>query len=231
MDRSIHVFTSRTNRWRTLAYLLVLLAVWVGLGIVLRRQLGWLLDPVAVRREVRTFGVLAPLVFFLLQAAQVVVAPIPGQVLALAAGYLFGTLVGTMITVVGATAGSYVAFVLARRYGRSYVERVVEPGILERFDALSHDHGLKVLFLVFLFPGLPDDLICFTAGLTDLRIRKMVAVSLVGRIPGFFLVAAAGAGIADRQFVTSAVLLGVVVLASLLVYLRRERILDWIERV
>lgn len=225
----ISVFRSPGDRRRTVAYLVVLLAAWAGLWLFTRRQLGWLLDPDALREFLRGFGALAPLAFVVLQAAQVVVAPIPGQALGFAAGYLFGTVVGTTVSVVGATAGSYVAFHLSRRYGRSYVEGVVDPEFLATFDDIVADRGLTALFLVFFVPGLPDDVICFAAGLTDLDIEKMVAASFVGRIPGYFLVAVAGAGLARGRVVEAAVLVGALVAASGVVYLQRERVVAWLE--
>lgn len=132
------------------------------------------------------------MVFLLVQATQVVIAPIPGQALALVSGYLFGPIEGTVYSVVGATIGSFVAFSLSRRYGRPYVGRTVPDGTLERMDAFLDRHGLFGLFLAFLIPGLPDDAICFVGGLSELDVRSMVAVSAVGRIPGYFVINLAG---------------------------------------
>lgn len=224
------VFRSRRSRWRSLAYLVVIVGAWIGLGLLARQQFGWLLDPLALREFVRGFGVLAPLVFVLLQAAQVVVAPIPGQVLALAAGYLFGPVLGTAVSVVGATIGSYVAFRLSRHYGRSYVERVVRPGVIEEFDAVVAERGLTTLFLVFLVPGLPDDVVCFVAGLTDLDLRKMTAVSFVGRIPGYFLVALSGGELAGGNVLGGVALVALLVAVTVVVYLQRRTVVDWLER-
>ena len=167
----------------------------------------------------------APAVFVAIQALQVVIAPIPGHAMGLVSGYLFGTLWGTLYSVVGAVVGSYVAFSLSRRFGRPFVESVVDPDTLDRFDDLTHDHGLFALFVVFLVPGLPDDVLCFTAGLTDLRIHHMVAVALIGRFPGFFLANLAGAQFAAARFEEGVAVLAFIALLSLLAYAFRGPLL------
>jgi uncharacterized membrane protein YdjX (TVP38/TMEM64 family) len=116
------VFASKRGRRTAIVGLGVLVGLWILATLVLRQYVPGITDPQQLKEYVLTFGPLAPAAFVLLQVAQVVVAPIPGQVVALAGGYLFGTLAGTAYSILGATIGSYVAFALARRYGREFVE-------------------------------------------------------------------------------------------------------------
>lgn len=223
------VFVSRRSRRRTLLYTLALL---VGGGLVLLAtrtvapQLG---DPGALRATIRGFGVWAPVAFVVLQAAQVVVAPIPGQVFGFASGYLFGALLGTAYSVLGAAIGSAVVFVLTRRYGRTYTERVVVPETLARFDGVAGDRGLATLFVCFLVPGLPDDVLCFVGGLTDIDLRKLIAIAVVGRFPGFLLVNLAGAQVAAQRHVEAGVVLLALFALSGIGYLWRDAILGRLQ--
>jgi uncharacterized membrane protein YdjX (TVP38/TMEM64 family) len=188
-----------------------------------------LTDPKALRRWLLGFGVFAPLIFILLQAAQVVVAPIPGQVLGVASGYLFGTLWGTVYSLVGATLGTWIALRLARRFGRPFVERVLAAELIDRFDRIAEERGLLAMFLVFLVPGLPDDVICFVAGVTELRIRNLLVASLIGRLPGYLLANAAGDSLAATRYVEAGVILAVLGIAAGIGYLYRERVLTALE--
>ena len=209
-----------------------LLAAWFLLllagSLLARFGAPWLRDPMAVRTFVLGFGILAPVAFVVVQASQVVLAPIPGQVLGFVAGYLFGALWGTALSLLGATIGTYVAVRLSRRYGRPAVERLVRPETIELFDAAVDRRGLLALFVVFLVPGLPDDAICFAAGLTRLRVSRVLGVSLAGRAPGYALVAFAGAGVAGGRLVDAAVLLGVLVAVSVAAYLARDELGRWL---
>ncbi len=225
MLREVRIFTSARTRRTTVAYLVIIGLLFVGLSILLPRQFPVLTNSDALREYVDGFGLYAPLVFVLLQASQVVVAPIPGQLLAFASGYLFGPAFGTVYSVVGATIGSYVAFSLSRRFGRPYVEKVVHDETLEQFDALVGNRGLLALFFIFLIPGLPDDVICFAGGLTEMDIRKMVAVSLLGRLPGYFLINLAGAQLAANRFVQTGFIVGALLVASAWGYWKRNSLL------
>jgi uncharacterized membrane protein YdjX (TVP38/TMEM64 family) len=226
----VKLFASRAHRDRTLLRVgaLVLALVTVGAGV--RLFAPTLFDPLALRALVLSFGPLAPVAFVLLQAVQVVVAPVPGQVVGLVGGYLFGAVLGTLLSLLGVAIGSTVVFVLSRRYGRPYVERWIVPETLDRFDDLVERAGLPGLFVVFFVPGLPDDAICFLAGLTTIPVRKLVAVAVVGRAPGFLLVAVAGADLAAGRLSAALWLLAALTAASLAGYLYREQIVAALSR-
>lgn len=185
-------------------------------------------DPEAFRAFFLGFGVLAPAAFVVVQAAQVVVAPVPGQVLGFVAGYLFGAFWGTVLSVLGASVGTAVAVAVTRRYGRPAVLRLVRPETVAEFDAAVDRRGLLALFVVFLIPGLPDDAICFVAGLTRLDVRRIVVVSAVGRLPGYAVVSLAGSRLAGGRPGDTVVLLGVLVAVSAAVYLARDAIGRWL---
>jgi uncharacterized membrane protein YdjX (TVP38/TMEM64 family) len=219
------VFATRRAAWIAAGLLLVLIVVAVGGAVLFDRSVGSLLDPETVRTTVEQFGVLAPVAFIGLQVLQVIVAPIPGQVLALAGGYVFGPALGLTYSLIGATIGSAIAFGLSRRFGRPTVERLVHPRTLETVDRFLEDHGRVAVFLVFLVPGLPDDALCFVCGLTPLPLRTLIVLSALGRIPGYALLALAGGRFAThRPGEATLIVLGVGVLA-LLGYVFRRRIL------
>ena len=218
------LFVSARGRRRAVAVLVgyVLFAALLAVGVP--RLFPWLADPETVRTTIRATGPLAPLTFLAIQALQVLVAPIPGQLLGFVAGYLFGVVLGTILSVAGATIGGYIAFVIARRYGRPIVERLVTPDAIALFDAVSADHGRLVLFLFFLVPGLPDDAICFLAGVSDIDTRSFLVASVVGRTPGYFLVALAGAQVAEARTTEAVALLVALAVLSTLGYLGRRRL-------
>ncbi|POG57455.1 TVP38/TMEM64 family protein [Haloferax marisrubri] len=219
------LFESPRDRWRTLALAVVVVAVVAVVGTTLVDRFPFLANPTALRAWLLGFGALAPLAFVGVQVAQVLVAPIPGQALGFASGYLFGALWGTVYSMVGIVLGTALAVGLARALGRPYVERVVTADALSVFDDAMETHGLAVLFLVFLVPGLPDDAICFAAGLTDIPVRRVVLVAAVGRLPGFLLVNLAGAAAADGNAELTAVFVGALLAASVLGYLYRDRLM------
>ncbi|WP_049985138.1 TVP38/TMEM64 family protein [Halobellus rufus] len=223
------LFASPRHRRQFLVHLaLVTLAV-AALSLLLRPHLSLFLDADELRAFVAQYGPLAPLVFVLLQALQVVVAPIPAQILAVVGGYLFGPWWGTLYNVLGVTIGSTVAFGLARRFGRAYVERIVHEDALERFDAVGDEYARSTLFVLFFLPGFPDDAICFLGGLTRVPLWQLVAIAVVGRTPGFFLANAFGDLLGTGRFLSAGVLAAVLLALSAVGVLYHDRILDAIR--
>ena len=226
----MRLFASPERGRRVLLHLLALVALLTVGTLAVRAFVPELADPMALRAAILSFGPLAPLSYVVVLAAQVVVAPIPGHLLGFVGGYLFGPFWGTVYSLVGVTIGSTVVFVLSRRFGRPYVERMLAPELVSRFDAFVADSGTVGIFLVFLIPGLPDDAVCFLVGLTRLPLRRLVVLVAVGRAPAFALVSLAGAGAATGAYEQVVALLGVFAALSLAGYLARDRLLDALER-
>ncbi|RLM96328.1 TVP38/TMEM64 family protein [Haloarcula sp. Atlit-7R] len=207
---------------RTLALLGLFAAVTVGVHTVEPR----LFDPVWLRRRLAAFGAFAPYAFVALQALQVLLAPIPGQLLGGVGGYLFGVRAGTAYSLLGVCLGSAAAFALARRYGRPYVERVTRPETLARWDRFLARNGLVGLFVLFLLPTFPDDLLCFVAGISDLRLRTFLAFVVVGRAPSFLAASYAGDRLAGGHVGTFLAVVTALAVLSFVVFALRKRVVD-----
>lgn len=145
---------------------------------------------------VEQFDPYVPLVFFIVQTGQVIFAPIPGNVTALAGGAIFGLWEGFLISTAGLVLGSCIAFGLARYYGRPLVERFVKPEIVDKYiDTIANRHFV-LLFIIFLFPFFPDDALCLIAGISALPFHVFLILVLLGRPPGMFVSSLVGSGLA-----------------------------------
>ena len=215
------------------------IAALVALGAATWRWGGaiWSLfrDRAALQAWVASFGAWAPLVGIALNAVQVIVAPIPGQVIGLANGYLFGVWLGTFYSLLGVMLGTGIVLVLTRRWGRPLVVKLVSNTQLEKLDRLVARRGALFFFLIFLLPFLPDDLTCFAIGLTDLPLGQMLVLIAIGRLPGLIIASWVGAN-ATSLSITTWVVLIVGASALALAYLRwsgaiESALMSWIERV
>lgn len=214
------------------------LVLLVLLGAYILSQLSW--DFAAMReifssqerfREfVMGFGVWAPLIFFLSQVLQVIISPIPGNITGLVGGAAFGWLGGFLLNGSGIVIGSIIAFFLARALGQGIVVRLIGKEIFNKYNTIFQGRFLFGLFLLFVFPFFPDDALCFLAGLSSLPFPVFLMLIVVGRLPGMFVAALAGAGV----FVFSLhqwLIVGAVSLTALYFLMRnRERLEAWIYR-
>jgi uncharacterized membrane protein YdjX (TVP38/TMEM64 family) len=143
---------------------------------------------------IKGYGKLAPFIFVLIQALQVIVAPVPGNVTALAGGALFGFINGSLLSTIGLIIGSTIAFALARLFGRTLVERLVKKEIIDKYiDTLSGKYTI-MLFLLFLIPFFPDDALCFIAGLTSISYPVFIVIVILTRPPGMIFSSLVGSG-------------------------------------
>lgn len=216
---------------RLLRIAIALLAL---VGVVLAgRALGGYVEP--FRAWVEGLGVLGPVVFVLGYAAAVV-AFVPGSALTLAGGAIFGVLQGTLLVFVAAVLGSSAAFVIARYFARSAVERrVAEHPQFAAIDRAIGREGRKIAFLLRLSPAIPFVLLNYALGLTRIRFSDALLASL-GMIPGTLLyvylgsvagdAASASAGGAELgQTLVKAVGLGATALVTIYVTVLARRAL------
>lgn len=182
-----------------------------------------------LQQVISSWGIFAPLLYIILQIAQTVVAPIPGQIVGSIGGYLFGAW-GILWTTIGTLIGCFIVFKLARRFGRPLLEKFFKKSAIKHFDFVVNSRSASfVLFLIFLLPGFPDDLICYIAGLTKLSTRRLMLIVLLGRLPVITVTNYLGAGLATNLnlviivSVVSVVVLGIAVS-------QRERITKFLKQ-
>lgn len=135
------------------------------------------------REYVAGFGLAAPLFLIAFQAAQVVLPVLPGLFGCVAGAMMFGCGGGFWCNYIGISAGSIIAFLLARKYGSVLVSRMF-PG--EKYEKLAtwaagSRFYTVVLFLGMVLPLFPDDYFCYFTGITKMSTRKFVAIILLGK--------------------------------------------------
>jgi len=224
----------KSNRMRYLIALLVLAALVIPLILWKDQIRAVFMEPQRLIGAIRGAGPWGPLVFIGLYIVQAVAAPIPGQALNFAAGYIFGVIPGILYSWLGLLLGTIAALLLARYAGRPLLRRLIDPAALEKMDRLAASRGLAFFFLVFLIPGLPDDIACFVAGLTSLPIPALIAASAIGRLPSVVASVWLG-GYAHRLPWQGWLLLGGLTLAMGLVAWRygeriQDVVLKWLAR-
>ncbi len=178
---------------------------------------------------VKDTGVLGPLFYIILQIIQTVVAPIPGQVVGSVGGFIFGHW-GTLWTVVGSVIGWAIVIWLSRRFGRPLLERIFKPATLDKFDFILDSKNTGwLLFLILVIPGLPDDMVCYVAGLTTLPYKKLLAITFLGRFPTIVLTNYLGAGLSDHLGLVAILSLVTVIILALAAW-QHERIMNFLHK-
>jgi uncharacterized membrane protein YdjX (TVP38/TMEM64 family) len=183
-----------------------------------------------MRAYVESWGAIAPAAFIMIQALQVVIAPIPGEFSGAVGGFIFGAWPNVIYSTIGLTLGSIVAFLAARIIGLPLVHLVVSRETLERFRFLSERRGTVLAFILYLFPGFPKDILCYVLGVSPMRFLNFLGACAFGRIPGTVMLSFTGSALYDENWSLLAVVTGVCVLALVIFFVFRQRIEVWIKK-
>lgn len=159
-----------------------------------------------------------------------VAAPIPGEATGVLGGYLYGPFLGVLLSTVGLTLGSYIAFSLSRYFGRPLTERFVDARTMERFDYLLHHKGAFLVFLLFLIPGFPKDYLCYILGLGRLTTLEFLTIATTGRLLGTILLTLGGSYLRDQHYYRFFLLSGAAVVLVFLAIAYRDRIEQFFRR-
>jgi uncharacterized membrane protein YdjX (TVP38/TMEM64 family) len=199
----------------------VLLALWVPIS-----NLG--VDTLVLREWFEQFGPLAPLVFFALNVAQIVVAPIPGYPVQVMGGVLFGLVPGSIITVGGMVTGGVLAAWLGRRLGRPWLEKRLGAETLEHWSEVAHIDSFWTWWVILIIPF--GDIPYFLAGLSRIRLSTFALAILTSRGPFTVLIVWMGDSVVDLPLTWIALMMAVVGIIVIIGFSQAERIEAWGRR-
>lgn len=173
--------------------------------------------------------------FGILQASAIYVAiyalslrpfiPIPPTLYTIAGGFTFGPVLGTVLTVIGATLNASISFMLARLLGKDFVDRIFR-GRIDYINRKLRDSGFKTLLIIRSSPvGLPFDLVSYASGVLRISFWSHFFATMLGIIPAVAVYSYFGGSITKGGFY---ILVGffLIVLFSILIpwMIRKRRI-------
>ena len=179
--------------------ILVLLSVTVG-----KPLLRFASEPEKFRAWVDSNGIRGRLAYIGMVIVQVIIALIPGEPLEIAGGYAFGALEGTVLCLIASTIGSMLVFALVRRFGVRLVQIFFSAEKLQTLRFLHASPRRDFLYLlIFMIPGTPKDLLCYFAGLTDIRTPVWLIICSLGRIPAIVSSTVGGSALSTKNYWTA----------------------------
>ena len=156
--------------------------------------------------------------YVVVMALQVVIAIIPAGPMEIWAGYAFGPVWGTILSMAGSVLGTMIVFFLVRRYGIRIVEKFLPKKDQEHKRLLERKNAAGALILLYLIPGSPKDVLSYLAGMTKVNPVVWFAVSAFGRIPGILSSSFSGHALSHRDYEVAFLILAVISVISFLSY-------------
>ncbi len=201
--------TRKTLIKKRIAVIVGLLALTAGLAAFCilygPELLAFVADAPRFRAWVDETGPLSRVVFVLANMAQIVFAFLPGEPLELGAGYAFGFWEGTLWCLVASALGTAAVILLVRTFGMRIVGLFFSPEKITSMKWLQDSRRFELLlFLCFLIPGTPKDLLTYVAGLGTSSVGRIVALTTVGRIPSVITSTLAAGAFGDGNYLGAA---------------------------
>lgn len=207
---------------------MTILAIAIIVGIIIymfpvMRELSTKEGQLAFKEKVSSSGILGLLMLFALQVAQIFLIIIPGEPIEILAGMCYGPIWGTVFIMVSAGIISTIIFSLVRKYGKRFVynfcdkEKVAK---IENSKLFKNPNKIEmIMFILFLLPGTPKDLLAYTAGLLPINPVKFVLISVFARFPSVISSTLAGANLAVGDWKKSIIMYLAIVLVAIIVIL------------
>lgn len=191
-------------------------AIFAALFVFFGRQMIDIVrDPSVFKAYLNRFGGFSQLIFVGIRALQTVVKIIPGEPLEIGSGFAFGTFGGLALCLIGSAIGSAVIIFLSKTLGMKFVTLFISEEKLRSFPFLkSSDKMYLLLFIIYLIPGTPKDLITYAVVFTDMKLWKFLLISGFARIPSIITSTMCGASLVEKNYLAAAVIYGATLLMT-----------------
>ena len=190
----------------------IALGAFVALDQLIERVSPWDYDD--FERWMRDLGAWGPVVYIAFLAISMVITPIPTTPAPIAAATAWGAVEGATYTLIAGAIGTSLCFFIARRWGRRVYEHFLPAKMVLEIDRVADRLAVRALIIVRLFPVLGPDMVSYAAGLTKIRFRLYILISVVFSLPSVILVSVIGENVREDRAVAA---IGLGVLAAFMI--------------
>lgn len=202
-----------------------------------------------LKAKLISYGPYSWLAFLVMQIMQIVIFIIPGEIVQVAAGYIFGPWIGFVLSLLGAVIGSAITFVISQKLGKPFVEKLVSDKdlwLLKKLDHYKTGHSEKnkadksekekhkslrrIVFLLYIIPGIPKDILGYICGITSLSLKEFLIISNIARTPMLFVSIFFGHNLSRKKIVLLVAIIGVVCILVLIGVLVGKKLINKDEK-
>lgn len=196
--------------------LIIVIAIMVGITIYLMpliKQLNTLEGQREFQEKINNTGFLGMLTLFGLEFAQIFLFIIPGEPIEILAGICYGPIWGTIFIMLSTTIVSAFIYLLVHKFGRQFIYDFVGKERIEKIEKSRVFQNPKtvrfIVFVLFLIPGTPKDLLTYIAALLPINPIEFIIISTIARIPSIVSSTWAGASLLEGNWKLSLIIYGV----------------------
>lgn len=170
-------------------------------------------------------------VYIGIQVFQIIVSVIPGQIIQFAAGYAYNFWLGYLFSIIGIGLGTLITFYIAKFLGTDFIHMVFGEERLGRYvERLNSKKGMTILFILFLIPGVPKDMLSYAAGVSEIRFFPFLIINLVARTPALMGTILIGTFFRSHSYVGMYIMIGVAVVMFVLGLIFKDKVMKQLDK-
>lgn len=212
------------------------LASLIAIGLIsfyFQSELRWFIrlffNPKELRSYVNSYEEFGFIILFLMQIAQVILAPLPGQVVGTAFGGVYGPILGFALGWVGNVVASAIVLYISKRFGRPTVEKLAGEESVKKYQEFIGSADVYPFVVLILLPGVPDDVVCYVAGLSNIDFTRLLIAISVARAPGLLVLAIFGDSLVQTNWTIIGIVIVFVVLFTAIVGWKYDEVTSYLS--
>lgn len=179
------------------------------------------------RNYIISLGSLGSVVFIFFQILQTVIAPIPGEVIQVAGGYIYGVTFGVIYSTLGLLLGAIIAFYFTRLIGTPFIKKLMNKKNSQWMaDIMDSKKFSAILFIIFLVPGLPKDFLIYVAGLTPINPLKFFGILLISRFPWLLASVSIGSNLHYGNYISTIIVSLIAIVSFILGICYKDKLIS-----
>lgn len=148
--------------------------------------------------------------------------PIPSSPVILGGGYVYGMIIGSLVSLIGIVIGATISFVMVRKLGRPVLEKLVDKHHIIHFNHVFKKRGIAAALISYALPIFPSDCVSAILGLTRMSYRHFLLIAIIGHIPRVLLINSLGQNLYAGFNTNTLIILGISLIFVLIALFREK---------
>lgn len=174
-------------------------------------------NPQLLRNQLQSFGLFGQIIFVGVVILQVIFVFLPGEIVEIMAGFIYGPFVGLLLCLIGSAMSSLLIYTFVKKWGQNFIQRFIS---LEQINQVHFLHNPKkrniLCFIVFFIPGTPKDILTYLIPLTDMKLSTFLFITTLARTPSIITSTIGGHALGIEDYLFSIIIFVVTGIISLI---------------
>lgn len=180
---------------------------------------------VAFQNKISNLGIKGWFIILGIQILQIFIALIPGEIVELISGILYGAIGGLFLCLIGILIGSIAIYYTIKLFANKYIEKYKNK--LKEYSFLNNPKKINLyLFIIFLIPGLPKDIFIYLVPFLPIKFTSFMIVSSIARIPSILSSTIVGSSLINGNYLLSIIVFVIFAILGILGILFNDKIIN-----